>query len=140
MKKLFSMMMVAAVMGAMALSTGFVATPCALANDIVSMDKAIPTTKIVTASLSKEYTAKPLWLNVWNAYPDNGTVTVFFTYEDALGTLHTNTTSAISLTSGAVSTNLTYLFTQYVVKRAGVYTSFSTATNGAFQLLGELYK
>jgi hypothetical protein len=140
MKKLFSMLMVATVMGATALSTGFIATPCALANDIVSMNKAIPTNKIVSASLSKDYTAKPLWLNVWGAYPDNGTVTVFWIYDDALGTAHTNTTAAIQLTSGAVSTNLTALFSQYVFKRIVVYTSFSTATNGAFQLVGELYK
>lgn len=140
MKKLFALTMAALTVAAVALSTGFIATPCALANDVVSMDKAIPTAKVVSASLSQAFTAKPLWLNVWNAYPDNGTVTVFWTYEDALGAVHTNTTSAIQLTSGAVSTNLSALFTQYVVKRAAVYTSFSTATNGAFQLVGELYK
>ena len=131
MNKFFKLLMIVA---------ATVTSGVAIANDVVSMDKEIPEEMIVSSSLSQSYTAKPLWLNVWNAVPSNGTVTVFWIYEDAGGGLHTNTTAAIQLTSGAVSTNLGALFTQYIHKRTSVYTSFSTATNGAFQLVGELYK
>lgn len=142
MKKLFSVMMVAVVMGAMALSTGFIATPCALANEIVSMDKQIPSYSVVTQDMSKAYASTPVWLNVWGAYPTNGTVTVAFQHVDAGGVVRTTTLiPAWQIAEGGVlSTNLTYLMKRYVQRDEPVVVTFSAATNGYFQLIGELYK
>lgn len=118
-----------------ALSAVMVAT----ANDFVSMDKAIPTNKVVSATLAKTRTAKPVYLNVFNAYPNNGTVTISYVHTGVGGLLHTNSLPAITLVSGAVSTNISSLVTLPVFQREPVYVSFSTATNGTFQLVAELW-
>lgn len=111
----------------------------AMANDYVSMDKAIPTNKVVSATMSKTRASKPVYLNVFNAYPDDGTVTISYVHTGVGGLKHTNSLPAITLSSGAVSTNLASLVTLPIFKREPVYVTFSTATNGSFQLVGELW-
>lgn len=121
--------------------TGYVdmAAAAPAASDVVCNDKLISTNKVVSFTLSKRYTSRPIWLNVDAAYPDNGTVTVRWLHQRADGTVQTNTAGAISLTSGSVSTNLASLFTQYCYPGEPVSVIFSTATNGALQVVGELY-
>lgn len=109
------------------------------ANDYVSWDRAIPTNKVVSASLSRTRASKPIFLNVWNAYPNNGTVTISYVHTGVGGLLHTNALSAITLVGGAVSTNIASLVKLPVFRGEPVYVSFSTATNGSFQLVGELW-
>lgn len=142
MKKCFAMMMAALVIGAVVLSTGFIATPCASANEIVSMDKQIPSYSVVTQDMSKAYASTPVWLNVWSAYPTNGTVTVAFQHTDSGGTVRTTTLlSGWQIAEGGVlSTNLAYLMKRYVNRDEPLVVTFSAATNGYFQLIGELYK
>lgn len=140
MKKVFQMLMVVTVLVATAASVGFVATPCASAGtDIVSMDKAVGTNSVVTGTMSSSYTAKPVWLNAYNLYPTGGTAIVTYHHTDALGAVKTNTLAAITDSDGAISSNLTGLVTQYIFKREPVFITFSAATNGAVQLVGELY-
>lgn len=138
-KKLLGMMMVALVLGAMAVSVGFVGTPCVQANDVVSMDKQVPTNSVVSGTLSQVYTAKPIWLNAYNLYPTGGTAIVTYQHTDALGAVKTNALAAITDVNGSISSNLAALVTQYVFKREPVFVTFSAATNGAVQLVGELY-
>ena len=135
MKKMF---MILALLLAVA-GYAHLATAEPAASDVVCNDKLIPTNKVVSFTLSKRYTSRPIWLSVTSAYPNNGTVTVYWPHQRADGTVQTNTTGAISLTSGAVSTNLASLFTQYCYPGEPLTVIFSTATNGALQVVGELY-
>lgn len=109
------------------------------ATDYASIDKAIPVSKSVTQTMAKTRVSKPYLLNVWGAIPDNGTVTISYVHRAAGGLLITNSLPAITLVSGAVSTNIASLVKVPIFKGEAVTVKFSTATNGVLQLIGELY-
>lgn len=109
------------------------------ANDYVSWDKAIPTNKVASTTMSKTRASKPVHLNVFNAYPGSGSVTISYVHTGVNGLKHTNSLPAITLSGGAVSTNIADLVVTPVFRREPVFVTFSTATNGTFQLVAELW-
>jgi hypothetical protein len=145
-KRMSAMMMAALVIGAVALSTGLVSAPCAMAataTEVVSADKAIPaaTNTATTVTLSKTYTAKPLTLAIYNATPTNGVARLSTVRTLGDGTVYTNTFTSLTLTAlgGTGQTNLSSLVTGYLFPREPLYVTFDVFTNGAFQVVGELY-
>lgn len=145
--RMFAMMMAALVIGAVAVSVGFVSAPCAMANEIVSLDRAFANPEGAvygtTNALSRTDATKPLTLNVWGATPTNGTVTVKLLHTDGGGTVRTFSYTAQTLVAGVLSTNLATAagFTiPYGVKFDTYAVLFSTATNGVFQLIGEVVR
>lgn len=116
------------------------AARAATATDVVSADRRIPsvTNTADTVLLSRTATAMPLTLNVFDAVPTNATVHLYSVRYDGAGKARTNTVAGIPLLSGGVlSTNLSSLF-GYLFKEP-IYVKFDVATNGAYQIIGELY-
>ena len=111
-----------------------------VANEIVCNDKLIPSTKKVSLTLSKKYTAQPTWLSVTNAVPTTGNVTVSWHHAYADASIQTNTTT-VALTNGTARIKLGDVFAdKYVFPGEALTIQFSAATNGAFQIIGELLK
>lgn len=109
----------------------------ATASDVVTADHRIPSSKTVSFSLSRKYTAQPLTLVVKNAEPNNGNVEVRAVHVMADGSAVTNKIAAIQLSVGAVTTNISSI--GYVFPRESLTVEFSTATSGVFQVVGEVY-
>lgn len=144
MKKFFAMIPALAI-AAVTICT-LASAPCAeaaTAQDVVSADKEIPavTNTATTVTLSKTYTAKPLLLSIFNAIPTNGTVRIESRHVLGNQAVATNTLASMDLTAlgGTGSTNLTELFAGYLFPREPLYVTFDVFTNGAFQVIGELY-
>lgn len=129
--KFSALMLVAAVL----MAAGIYAA--ATASDVVTADHRIPSSKTVSFSLSRKYTAQPLTLTVRNAVPNNGNVEVRAVHVMADGSAVTNKIAAIQLSAGAVTTNISSI--GYVFPRESLTVEFSTATSGVFQVVGEVY-
>ena len=112
----------------------------ATANDVQCADHKIPTNGVISIVGSRTYTALPSVLTVANAVPTNGTVTASWLHTLANGTVQTNSTSALQLVSGAITTNLAALFPgKWLYRGEPLVVAFSTATNGAVQVVFDLY-
>jgi hypothetical protein len=121
-----------------------VSARAATASKVVSADRAIPalTNTVSDVVLSKLSTSKPLSLTVYNAIPTNGTANIYTLHQLGNERVYTNTLAAINLTAlgGTGSTNLTALFPGYLFRNEPLHIKFDVYTNGAFQVIGELYE
>lgn len=121
-----------------------VSAQAATASKVVSADRSIPavTNTPTDVVLSRTTTSKPILLAVYNAIPTNGTANIYNLHTLGDGRVYTNTLAAIDLTAlgGTGSTNLTALFPGYLFRNEPLHVKFDVYTNGAFQVIGELYE